>query len=422
MATAAEQTGPLSVEQALARVLALCEARTRETETVALENAFGRVLAHERRTPFALPPFANSAMDGFALRGEELPQDGERAFRLAGQVFAGAADAPACAPGECLRITTGAPMPPGADTVVIKENVRVADGAVFVRAGERAGANLRPAGEDGHAGDVVAHAGDRLDYALLGALAASGAAEVLVARRPRVALFVTGDELVPPSQPLGFGQIHDSNRYSLLALLQGLGIEPVQVAHLRDDPARLRRALGAAAAACDVVISSGGVSAGEADYLPGLVAELGQVHFWKVRMKPGMPLLCGGIGDALVFALPGNPVSTVATFLLLVQPALLALQGAKSPRPRRWKARLATALAKQHARAEFLRARLEWRDDGACWASPLAKQGSGMLRTLGEADALVALPEGPCERAAGSVVDILPLPRAGFACEPPEER
>lgn len=413
MATnAVEQVGPLSVEDALSRVLALCAARTPALEMIALERALGRVLAQELRAPFDLPPFANSAMDGFALRGAELPAEGERAFRLVGQVFAGAAATPECGPGQCLRITTGAPLPTGADTVVIKENVRVADGEVFVHAGETIGANLRPAGEDGAAGDIVARAGDRLDYARLGALAACGVAEVVVARRPRVALFVTGDELVPPSQPLGFGQIHDSNRYSLGALLQGLGIEPVRVAHLRDDRDMLRRALAEAVADCDVVISSGGVSAGEADYMPGLVAELGQVHFWKVRMKPGMPLLCGGIGDALVFALPGNPVSTVATFLLLVRPALLALQGAAAPQPRRWKARLAAPLAKRHARAEFLRARLAWRDDGACWAGPLPKQGSGMLRSLADADALVALPEGPCELAAGAVVEILPLPGA----------
>ena len=256
----AEQAGPLSVEDALSRVLALCLARPPALETIALEHALGRVLAQELRAPFDLPPFVNSAMDGFALRGAELPVEGERAFRLAGQVLAGAAVAPACGAGECLRITTGAPLPAGADTVVIKENVRLVDGEVFVRAGETAGANLRPAGEDGAVGDIVGRSGDRLDYALPGALAACGAAEVAVARRPRVAPFVTGDELVPPSQPLGFGQIHDSNRYSLVALLHGLGIEPVRVAHVRDDPVLLRRALAEAAADCDVVISSGGVS------------------------------------------------------------------------------------------------------------------------------------------------------------------
>lgn len=412
---AAEWAGPLSVEDALACVLALCATRKPALETIALERARGRVLAHALHAPFDLPPFRNSAMDGFALRAAELPLRGERAFRLVGQVLAGAEATPACGSGECLRITTGAPLPPGTDTVVIKENVRVVDAEVYVRTGETPHANVRPAGEDYAAGDLVARAGDRLDYALIGALAACGAGTVEVARRPRVALFVTGDELVPPSQPLGSGQIHDSNRYSLGALLQGLGIEPTRVAHLRDDRAVLRRALDEAAGDCDVIISSGGVSAGEADFMPGLIADLGRVHFWKVRMKPGMPMLCGGIGDALVFALPGNPVSTVATFLLLVQPALLALQGAIATRPRHWKARLATPVAKRNARAEFLRARLDWRDDGACWATPLSQQGSGMLRSLADADALVALPEGTIELAAGSVVEVLPLPRGG-AC------
>ena len=412
LAPTADPPGPLSVTEALERVLALCDAREPAVERVALESAFGRVLVHDVQAPFDLPPFANSAMDGFALRGVDLPLEDERAFRLVGTMLAGSTAALACAAGECVRVTTGAPMPEGADTVVIKENVRVAGGEVIVGAGERRGANVRPAGEDHARGELVARAGEELEAARLGALAACGIAAIDVARRPRVALFVTGDELVPPARALGFGQIHDSNRYTLGALLRAIGLEPVRVAHLRDDRAALRDALLAAAQDCDVIISSGGVSAGEADFMPGLVAELGRVHFWKVRMRPGMPLLCGGIGSSLVFGLPGNPVSTVATFLLLVQPALLALQRAIEPRPRRWKARLAAPVVKRHARAEFLRARLEWRDDGGCWATPLAKQGSGMLRGLVEADALVALPEEPCELAPGRVVDVLPLPRA----------
>jgi molybdopterin molybdotransferase len=223
-------------------------------------------------------------------------------------------------------------------------------------------------------------------------------------------LFVTGDELVPPGQPLGYGQIHDSNRYSLGGMLRALGIEPQSELRLRDDPATLRDALRDASSRCDLVISSGGVSAGEADYMPRLVAELGRVHFWKVRMKPGMPVLCGGIGDALVFALPGNPVSTLATFHLLVRPALLALQGARGVDAPPWKGRLAVRQLKRHERAEYLRARIDWRDDGACWATPLEQQGSGMLRGLAEAEALIALPEGACELEAGTIVDILPLP------------
>lgn len=406
----AEFATRLSVADARRRVLELCAARRLPAEAVALESALGRVLADDFVAPHDQPPFANSAMDGFALLGADLPPDGERRFRLVGQVLAGAASAPDCGAGECVRITTGAPLPRGADTVVIKENVRVEGEAVFVSAGESAQANVRPAGEDYRAGETALRAGERLTAARLGVLASLGQSQANVARLPRVGLFVTGDELVPPSQALGFGQIHDSNRYSLGALLRQCGIEPEPVAHLRDDPAALREALRAAGERCDVVVSSGGVSAGEADFLPNLVAELGKVHFWKVRMKPGMPMLCGEVGRALVFALPGNPVSTIATFLALVRPALAALQGSPQTAQRTWRARLAEPLAKKHERAEFLRASLQSRDDGGLWAKPLRKQGSGMLRGVAEADALIFVPEEAHELDAGAVVEVLPLP------------
>lgn len=400
----------LSVDAARERVRTLCAPRRLPAESVAVECALGRVLAADVVAPYDLPPFANSAMDGYALRGVELPAHGERRFRVDGHLLAGAQAVAAFASGACIRITTGAPLPPGADTVVIKENVRLDGDSIVVAAGERSGANVRPAGEDYRAGDIALRAGDVLNPARLGVLAACGFARVDVVRRPRVALFVTGDELVPPGRVLGFGQIHDSNRFSLGGLLRGRGIEAEPVAHLRDDPAVLRAALREAGEHCDVVISSGGVSAGEADYMPSLVAELGQVHFWKVRMRPGMPVLCGEIGAALVFALPGNPVSTIATFLALVQPALAALQGAREDTARRWRARLAAPIVKKHDRTEFLRATLESRDDGALWVTPLRKQGSGMLRGVAEADVLMVVPEDAHDLAAGAVVEILPLP------------
>jgi len=412
-APSAEFPTRLSVADARTRVLALCAERRHASERVSLENALGRVLAADLVAACDQPPFANAAMDGYALSGEELPREGERRFRVAAQMFAGAPVDVAFGRGECVRITTGAPLPRGADTVVIKENVRVDGDVVVVAAGEHAGANVRPAGEDIRAGEQALRSGDTLTPARLGVLAACGHAHARVARRPRVALFVTGDELVPPEQALGYGQIHDSNRYSLGGMLRTLGIEPEPVGHLRDDPDALRTALHDAARRCDVVISSGGVSAGEADYMPRLVAELGRVHFWKVRMKPGMPILCGGIDGALVFALPGNPVSTLATFQLFVRPALLALQGSNEADAAPRKARLAVPLAKRHERAEYLRAHLEWRDDGGSWATPLEKQGSGMLRGIADADVLVALPEGAREFEAGAVVDILPLPGLG---------
>lgn len=399
----------LSVAEARQRVLDLCAHRRLPAEASTLEHALGRVLAEDVVAPHDQPPFANSAMDGFALRGEELPRSGEHRFRLVGQVLAGAASAPECGRGECVRITTGAPLPRGADTVVIKENVRVEGDAVVVTAGETAFANVRPAGEDYRAGELALRSGERLTPAQLGVLASFGRTQVQVARRPRAALFVTGDELVPPAQPLGFGQIHDSNRYSLGGLLRQCGIEPDPIAHLRDDPAELRAALREAGERCDLIVSSGGVSAGEADFLPRLVAELGRVHFWKVRMKPGMPVLCGEIGCALVFALPGNPVSTMATFLTLVRPALAALQGATGRDVRSWRARLAAPLKKKHERAEFLRASLESREDGTLWATPLERQGSGMLRGVAEADALIVVPEEVHQLETGAAVDVLLL-------------
>jgi molybdopterin molybdotransferase len=399
----------LSVDEARQRVLELGAGKRVASESVGLDRLAGRILAEDVIVPQDLPPFANSAMDGYALRGVDLPSSGERRFRLAGVVLAGASASPAFESGECVRITTGAAMPVSADTVVIKENVMVDGDSIVVRSSELSGANVRPAGEDYRAGDVAFRAGIALSPAKVAVLAACGRTQAIVARRPRVALFVTGDELVPSGQPLGFGQIHDSNRYSLGGMLRDLGIEADPVMHIRDDPAALNAAFRNAANECDLILSSGGVSAGEADFLPGIVADIGRIHFWKVRMRPGMPLLCGEIGDVLMFGLPGNPVSTIATFLVLVRPALLAMQGASDAAGRTWRARLAKPVVKRHDRCEFLRASLDMRDDGTWWATPMQKQGSGMLRGVVDADALIVIPEQSRELAEGSVVQLLPL-------------
>ena len=399
----------IGVDDARRRIVALCRQRRVAVDRVRLDRALDHVLAVDVAAPHAIPPFANSAMDGYALRGVDLPREGDKRFRQLGVMLAGGAAALEIGRDECVRITTGAPLPVGADTVVIKEHVRLEGDAVVVAGGEASGANVRPAGEDLVAGELAARAGELLSAARLGLLASCGMAHVPVARRPRVALLVTGDELVPPGQPLGFGQIHDSNRYSLGALLEGLGIVAEPVAHVPDDVEALREALTVAATRCDVVITSGGVSAGEADHVPRLVGELGRVHFWKVRMKPGMPFLCGEVGKALVFALPGNPVSSLATFLMLVQPGLLAMQGADEP-ARRWRARLGAPLHKKHERTEFVRARLDCSEEGQLRATAVERQGSGMLRGVAEADALIVMPEAARTLAEGDVVDVLLLP------------
>jgi molybdopterin molybdotransferase len=398
----------IPVDEARQRIVALARSRRVAIDEVPLDRALDRVIALDVVAPHAIPPFANSAMDGYALRGADLPRDGEKRFRITGAMLAGADDAIDIDADECVRITTGAPLPRGADTVVVKENVRVDGGFAAIGPGEKAGANVRPAGEELADGELAVSAGEILNAARLGVIASCGLARIPVARRPRVALFATGDELVAPDKPLGFGQIRDSNRFSIGGLLEGLGIVAQPSAHLRDDVPLLREALAAAAAVSDVVITCGGVSAGEADHIPRLVAELGRIHFWKVRMKPGMPFLCGEIGKALVFGLPGNPLSSLATFRALVEPGLFAMQGAATE-PVRWRARLVAPFAKSHDRTTFLCAFVDCDEEGRLRARLLDRQGSGMLRGVADANALVVVEDDVRQIAAGDVVDVLPL-------------
>lgn len=397
----------IGLEQALEIVAARAARQRLPIETVALANALGHVLAEPVLAPHPLPPFRNSAMDGFALRGADLPADGDREFGLIGDVFAGATSAPEVGTGQCVRVTTGAPMPPGADTVVIKENVTLAGSKVKIGAGEESGSNVRAAGEDYAQGDLACAAGTPLGAAQLAVLAALGIARVSVRRRPRIAVIATGNELVPAGQPLGFGQIHESNAIMLAALARESGADVMCAHSVRDEPAALREALFDAAAGADIVVSSGGVSAGEADHLPGVLRDIGETHFHKVRLKPGMPTLFGQIGACLYFGLPGNPVASAVTFRLFVAFALRTLQGASVvPKPAR--ARLAAPLRKRHARAELARCSLHSDAAGMQWATLHAHQGSGMLRGLVETDALAFLPEGVRDFNEGDVVTLWP--------------
>jgi len=399
----------LSVDAARTRIVEIAAKYQLSAERLALENAAGRILARDIVAPRDVPGFVNSAMDGFAVRGVDLPTIGEEPLRLIGEIFAGGHEAPEVVARTCVRITTGAPLPRGADTVVMKENTRVEGDHVFVAAGTLPGAHVRPSGEDFHAGDLALERGVRLMPAQLGVLASFGFDAAEVVGRPRAILLTTGDELVAPGIKLGFGQIYDSNRHSLGAMLEQHGALLVRHERLRDDPAALRDALLRAGGEADIVISSGGVSAGEADYLPRLIAEIGTVNFWKVRMRPGMPFLCGSVGGALVCALPGNPVSGIATFLTLVGPALDAMTNARRSSVV-LHARLKQTVHKSHTRTEFQRARLECDEAGVLWATSLKQQGSGMLRGVAEANALIVLPEAAREYAAGEVLDVVPLP------------
>lgn len=398
----------IGLKQALEIVGARAAQHRLPVEAVDLVDAQDRVLAEDMHAPHPLPPFANSAMDGFALRGGDLPAQGERTFALIGEVFAGADSAPPpIGADECVRITTGAPLPPGADTVVIKENVVVDGDSITVKAGERLHANVRAAGEDYMEGVIAIASGTWLGAPQLAVLGALGIAHVPVRRRPRVGVIATGNELVPAGQPLAFGQIHESNAVMLASLAREAGAMVIARRCVRDDPEALREALLDAALEADVIVTSGGVSAGEADHLPRVLATIGEIHFHKVRLKPGMPTLFGQIGACFHFGLPGNPVASAVTFRVFVGFALRAMLGVTQlPKPSR--ARLAAPVHKRHARAELARCSLRTDEQGTQWATPHAKQGSGMLCGLAETDALALLPEGAGEYAKGDVVLLWP--------------
>ncbi|HET7930829.1 MAG TPA: gephyrin-like molybdotransferase Glp [Rhodanobacteraceae bacterium] len=397
----------IGLEQALEIVARRATQHRLAAEAVDLDKLHGRVLAEDVHARHALPPFANSAMDGFALRSTDLPADGERVFELVGEVFAGATSAPAVGAGQCVRITTGAPIPPGADTVVIKENVRVDGQHVTAGSGARHGEHVRAAGEDYAEGDLALAAGTPLQAAQLAVLAALGIASVSVRRRPRIAVVATGNELVPAGNALAFGQIHESNAVMLAALAREAHAEVIAQTCVRDDPDALRTALLEAAADADLIVTSGGVSAGEADHLPNVLQDIGEVHFHKVRLKPGMPTLFGQIGACLYLGLPGNPVASAVTFRVFARFAINAMLGVTATTmPGR--ARLSAPLHKRHERAELARCSLRTDTEGVQWASVHAKQGSGMLRGLAECDALALLPEGAREFAQGDVVTLWP--------------
>lgn len=378
-----------------------------ETESLALSRCHGRVLAEDVDAPIALPLFDNSAMDGFAFRHADL-QGGNTVLQLTGEQFAGTSNELSVQACECVRITTGAPMPGGADTVAIKENCRIEGNAIIVLAPPSPGANVRCRGEDVREGDQVLRSGELLTPARVSLAASLGIASLRVSRRPTVAVFTTGDELVEPGMPLAAGQIYDSNRDLLMGLLRADGLEPTAWPRLPDDPKQVEIALRDAGCAFDLIVTAGGVSAGEKDHLPGVLAEFGDTHFWKVKMKPGMPLLFGSLDQARVLALPGNPVSVLATYLTFGRVLIDGLQGRTEPRPT-WQAQLVAPLDKPHARREFIRGRVFGGQNGALHAEANPATGSHRLRAVADSNALIVVPEGPQHLAAGAVVDILLL-------------
>jgi molybdopterin molybdotransferase len=402
--------GPaLKLADALERILAEVKPVV-GSETVAVRSALGRVLAADVESRIDVPSHTNSAMDGYAVIGADLPADAGTRLEVIGTSAAGRPFGGQVAPGQCVRIMTGAPMPAGADTVVMQENVTRDGDTAIIGAGQKPGQHVRQAGEDIAAGSVALRAGTLLMPAQIGILGSLGVGEVSVRRRPRVAFFSTGDELRSVGEPLGEGQIYDSNRYTIHGMLTRLGVEVFDMGIVRDERDAVEQAFAKAADAADAIVTSGGVSVGDADYVTETLERAGTVGFWKVAIKPGRPLAFGRIGNALFFGLPGNPNSVMATFYQLVQPALQALAGMPDPSPPLTiPAVSASALRKKPGRTEFQRGVLSRGDDGRLVVHKTGQQGSGVLSSMAAANCFIVLPEDAGPVSVGDEVIVQPF-------------
>ena len=370
-----------------------------------IREALGRVLAQEVVPQINVPAHDNSAMDGYALRHSG---DDESSYADIGTALAGAPFRGSVGPGQCVRIMTGAVIPQGADTVVIQEVVRREGGRIVVPPGQKRGQNVRHAGEDLKVGVPVLHPGKILNPSDLGLIASLGIGRVKVIRRLRVALFATGDELASIGMPLREGEVYDSNRYTLYGMLARLGVEISDLGVVRDDPQELEKAFKRAAAAADVVITTGGVSVGEADFVKQLMAQLGEVLFWKIAMRPGRPMAFGKIGSSYLFGLPGNPVAVMVTFYQFVRDALLHLSGASGFALPMAQALAAENLRKVPGRTEYQRGIL-FRENGQWKVRTTGQQGSGVLRSMSEANCFIVLEHERASVAAGEPVQVQPF-------------
>ncbi|WP_067702686.1 molybdopterin molybdotransferase MoeA [Erwinia sp. ErVv1] len=389
--------GLISLDDALATMLAQITPVS-ESETLPLIEAAGRITAADVVSPVNVPPFANSAMDGYALRLADAQAD---TLTVAGKAFAGVPFSGSWPAGSCIRIMTGAPVPEGADAVVMQEETERQGEAIRLTATVTAGQNIRLPGEDIREGDSVLRAGTRLGAAELPLLASLGVPEVKVLRRLRVAVFSTGDELQTPGQPLAPGQIYDTNRLAVKLMLAKLGCEVIDLGIIRDDPDALCAAFDQADSRADVTLSSGGVSVGEADYTKRMLETLGEVTFWKLAIKPGKPFAFGRLKNSWFCGLPGNPVSAVLTFYQLVQPLLAKLSGQQTAAlPPRQRVKLAGRLKKTPGRLDFQRGILSRNDRGEPEVRSTGPQGSHVFSSFSMANCFIVL-----ERERGSVED-----------------
>lgn len=400
----------LPVERARQLILSLVEP-VAGRERLFVRQALNRVLAEDVMARLDVPAHDNSAMDGYAVRHADLAAEGETRLKLAGAAFAGHPYTGCLAAGEAVRIMTGAVIPAAADTVVIQEVVRAEGETIITPPGQRAGQNVRRAGEDLRAGEAALKAGKLLRPAEIGLLASLGEAEVSVHRRLRVAMFSTGDELASLGQVLAEGEIYDSNRYSMWGMLTRLGCEVIDMGVVRDDPQALEEALIEAACHADAIITSGGVSVGDADFVRALMSKLGEVAFWKIAMKPGRPMAFGRIGQAAagawLFGLPGNPVAVMASFYQFVRPALLRMSGlpvAQTTLPV-LRVPCGAPLKKGRGRTEFQRGTL-YVENGVWQVRATGAQGSGILRSMAEANCFIVLGPESTGAQPGELVEV----------------
>jgi molybdopterin molybdotransferase len=406
-------SGPLLPVDEVERIINERVGPVGEIENVPLRSACGRVLANDIAAPMDLPPFDNSAVDGYAVRHADLAGEGETRLAVVDRVTAGHAAARALAGGEAIRIFTGAPMPAGADTVFMQEDVRTEGSAVIVPAGLKRGANRRLAGEDVRSGAIVLPAGRRLAAQDVALAAAVGLTALDVRRRVRVAVFSTGDEIVEPGTARPAPALFDANRYLLAGLIERLGAVPTDLGILPDEPQALARAIAAAAASHDLVLTSGGVSTGEADHVRRAVETIGRLVFWRVAIKPGRPVAMGVIpgsardADAAFVGLPGNPAAVYVTFARVVRPLLLRLAGGESATLMPLPVRAAFAYRKKAGRREYVRVKLTRAADGAVEAVKHAQEGAGIITSLTETDGLIELPESTTRVEPGASVGFL---------------
>jgi molybdopterin molybdotransferase len=398
----------LTVADARRRILSAIQPLA-GSERIPLKASLGRILSDDLFAPLNVPPWDNSAMDGYAVRREDFPTTKRRQLTVIGTAMAGSPFSGEVAAGQCVRIMTGAVIPRGCDTVIMQEQVMREGDVISIGDGHSAGQHVRRAGEDLTAGQRVLGGGRRITPADLGLLASLGIDRVTVTRRPRTAFFSTGDELRAIGEALDEGMIHDSNRYALYGILQRIGVEPLEMDSVRDERDALQTALAQAAARADAVITTGGVSVGDADFVRESLAKLGEVHFWKVGVRPGRPFAFGRIGRAWFFGLPGNPVSTMVTCYQFVQPALRRLMGEEAASPLQFKVTCTTALKKAPGRMEFQRGVLETNEAGETVVRSTGGQGSNKLRSMSDANCFIVLPAEWGDVPAGSLVDVQPF-------------